>query len=64
MGPLNDPALGQDEEASDRLLPRRPLRIVQGAGRAVAGPTHDLDPDAVGLLDRSGAQPAVGTIGI
>ena len=64
MGPFDDPALGQNDKASDRLRPERLLRIMQGAGRAVAGPTHDLDPDAVGLLDRFGALPAIRTIGL
>lgn len=64
MGPLDDPALGQDDEASEGLLPERLLRIVQGAGRVVARPTYDLDPDAVSLLDRAGALITVGPVGV
>jgi hypothetical protein len=54
MGPLDDPALGQDDEASDRLLSEKLLWIMRGAGRVVARPTHELDSDAMGLLDTSG----------
>lgn len=53
MDSLDDPALGQYDEAFDRLLSERLLRIVQSAGRAVAWPAYDLDPDAMNLLDRS-----------
>lgn len=51
---LNDPAFGQDNKASDDLLPKRLLRIVQGTGRAVTGSAHNLAPDAMCLLDGSG----------
>ncbi len=58
VGSLDDPASGQDDEASDEFLPKRPLRVAQGAGRAVAGPR----PDAMGLLNRPSTLAAVRTI--
>lgn len=64
VGSLDDPASGQDDEASDGLLPKRLLRVAQGAGQAVAGAAHDLDPDAMGLLDRPSALTFVCTIGV
>ena len=50
MCSLDDPALGLNHEALGNLLgPQRLLRVLPGAGAAIAGVANDLDGDAVSL---------------
>uniref|UniRef100_E6PQE4 Uncharacterized protein n=1 Tax=mine drainage metagenome TaxID=410659 RepID=E6PQE4_9ZZZZ len=65
MSTLDNPALGlHDKALGNDLGPQRLLSILPGARAAVAGVTHDLDADAVGLLDGLGTFAAVGAIGV
>src|SRR5574338_222718 len=63
---LDDPALGlNDEAAGDEFRPQRLLRVVPGAGAAVAWVADDLDAQARVLrLDGLSALTAVSPIGV
>lgn len=66
VGALDHPALGlNDEAAGDKLGPQGLLRVLPGAGAAVAGVTDDFDAHArVRGLDRLRALTAVRGIGV
>ena len=60
MSALYDPALGlHDEALGNDFGPQGLLRVLPGAGAAVAGMAHDLPDDAVGLFDGDGALAAI-----
>ena len=56
MSALYNPALGlHDEALRNDLGPQRLLRVLPNTGSAVAGVAHDLDADAMCVLDGHGA---------
>ena len=65
MSALDNPALGlHDEALGNHLGPQRLLGLLPSPGAAVAGVAHNLQADAVGLLDSLGALAAIGAVGV
>ncbi len=65
MSTLDNPAFClHDETLGDDFGPQGLLRVLPSACAAVAGVAHDLDTDAVRVLDGLGAFAAIGAVGV